>query len=372
MGIPAFRIFFPALFFLFSLPSFLEVLEASGVHHQKVAISLERRRRKAMAETVLLSVTECFIYKVPPLKSASGHRAEDWSLANPLFTGGLRVYQNDVILRIAIFTYQDPLVQALTAENTVLFCECFVEVKPGGDVLQFVDAVIDSSRYFVLRIKDRASTKTALIGVGFRERDTAFDFKNVLNDYVRYLDRSATAEKLKTLWQEREHETTTTTSGLIGMNSKTGNGTEDNTSDDDSDGPGINNGYGKVATSTSGGKANQIALSLAQHRDLSFKPGEKITIKSKALSVEKPSKVVPSSSSATISIKPPSFTLGIAPPPPPGSVITPKYAMEEILGTQIQQITLDTNTDHAVVEPTSVVVVDDDEDWGEFGSAPIG
>ena len=329
-----------------------------------------------MAESILLSVTECFVYKVPPLKSASGHRAEDWILAKPLFTGGLRVYQNDVILRIAIFTYQDILVQALTVENTTLFCECFVEVKPGGDVLQFVDAVIDSSRYFVLRIKDRTSTKTALIGVGFRERDTAFDFKNVLNDYVRYLDRSATAEKLKSLWQEREHGTTTS-SGLIGTNSEIGNGTEEN--DYDSDELGVNNGYGKVASSTSGGKANQIALSLAQHRDLSFKPGEKITIKSKALSVEKPIKSVSStatdfttSSSASTCIKPPSFTLSLAPPPPPGSVITPKnIVLDRIQDTQVQQHTLHTNTDHTILSPPTAIVVED-EDWGKFGSAPMG
>ena len=331
-----------------------------------------------MAETILLSVTECFVYKVPPLKSASGHRAEDWILQNPLFTGGLRVYQNDVILRIAIFTYQDPLVQALTVENTTLFCECFVEVKPGGDVLQFVDAVIDSSRYFVLRIKDRASTKTALIGIGFRERDTAFDFKNVLNDYVRYLDRSATAEKLKTLWQEREHSTT---SELATMNLKTGNGTEDNTSDDDSDGSGVNHGYGKVASSTTGGgKSNQIALSLAQHRDLSIKPGEKITIKSKALSAEKSSikgvtttatdVTSSSSSSPSTSIKPSSFTLGLKPPPPPGSVIIPKN-VEITQNTlhnntaQIQQKTVLTNTDDVL--PPAVIL--EEEDWGEFGSA---
>ena len=38
-------------------------------------------------EQTLLSVSECFVYKVPTLRSASGHRAEDWSLAAPLFTG---------------------------------------------------------------------------------------------------------------------------------------------------------------------------------------------------------------------------------------------------------------------------------------------
>lgn len=35
----------------------------------------------------LLTIKEVFVYKVPPLRSASGHRAEDWNLAAPLFTG---------------------------------------------------------------------------------------------------------------------------------------------------------------------------------------------------------------------------------------------------------------------------------------------
>ena len=40
----------------------------------------------------LLSIKEVFVYKVPPLRSASGHRAEDWDLATPLFTGYSAIY----------------------------------------------------------------------------------------------------------------------------------------------------------------------------------------------------------------------------------------------------------------------------------------
>ncbi len=38
-------------------------------------------------DITLLTIKEVFVYKVPPLRSASGHRAEDWNLAAPLFTG---------------------------------------------------------------------------------------------------------------------------------------------------------------------------------------------------------------------------------------------------------------------------------------------
>ena len=59
-------------------------------------------------------------------------------------------------------------------------------MKPKEDVIAFVDAVIDSSRYYVIKLKDPSSTKTLNIGIGFRERETAFDFKSALNEYVRY------------------------------------------------------------------------------------------------------------------------------------------------------------------------------------------
>ena len=38
-------------------------------------------------EQPLLTIKEVFVYRVPPLRAASGHRAEEWGLANPVFTG---------------------------------------------------------------------------------------------------------------------------------------------------------------------------------------------------------------------------------------------------------------------------------------------
>lgn len=48
----------------------------------------------------------------------------------------------------------------------------------------------------ISRIKDPSSTRTIHLGIGFRERDTAFDFKNALNEFVRYVDRMSTAEEM--------------------------------------------------------------------------------------------------------------------------------------------------------------------------------
>ena len=147
-------------------------------------------------EQRVLSVNEVFVYKVPPLRTASGHRAEDWGLADPLFTGLLRIFQADTKLRIALYAYKDTTTLMDTNENLVPFCECPIEVQPKGEITAFVDAVIDSSRYFVIRAKDPSSNRSTLIGIGFREREVAFDFKNSLNEYVKYVDRMHLASEM--------------------------------------------------------------------------------------------------------------------------------------------------------------------------------
>ena len=151
----------------------------------------------AQIERRVLSVSECFVYKVPPLRTASGHRAEEWGLADPLFTGHMRILQTNTRLRIVVYAYRDEATLMSSDENLVLFGECPIEVKPGEDITNFFDAVIDSSRYFVLRLKDPKSARTTNIGIGFREREVAFDVKNALNEYVRFIDRMAKADEMQ-------------------------------------------------------------------------------------------------------------------------------------------------------------------------------
>jgi adaptin ear-binding coat-associated protein 1/2 len=155
-------------------------------------------------EQKLLSIPEVFVYKVPPLRTPSGHRAEDWGLADPLYTGMLRMFQADTKLRIVLYAYRDTTTLKETDDNLIPFGECPIEVKPKEDIIAFVDAVIDSSRYFVIKLKDPNSTRTTSIGIGFRDREVAFDFKNSLNEYVRYIDRMALGEELAKQNMEKE------------------------------------------------------------------------------------------------------------------------------------------------------------------------
>lgn len=193
-------------------------------------------------------------------------------------------------------------------------------MKPGGDIISFVDGVIDSSRYYVLRLKDRASSRSVLIGIGFRERDTAFDFKNALNDYVRYIDRMSTADKAKVMRNEAMNQ-----SGAVSASEK--------------------------ATTRGSIEKNEVAVSLAQHRDLSIPDGQKITIKSKLLRNNGASQTATSSSSSASTAK----TIALKPPP------TAK-AYQPINDTALND---QNNIESSGVKAEEI----GEEEWGDFGSA---
>ncbi|KAI4341771.1 hypothetical protein MLD38_026455 [Melastoma candidum] len=70
-----------------------------------------------------------------------------------------------------------------------LFATCII--YPGSREAS-VETVLDSSRYFVLRIEDGRG-KHAFIGLGFNERNEAFDFNVALSDHEKYAKRTVNA-----------------------------------------------------------------------------------------------------------------------------------------------------------------------------------
>ncbi|KAM0008159.1 putative PH-like domain superfamily, NECAP, PHear domain-containing protein [Helianthus debilis subsp. tardiflorus] len=59
-----------------------------------------------------------------------------------------------------------------------------------------VESVLDSLRYFVLKIED-GTGKHAFIGLWFTERNEAFDFNVALSDHEKYVKRESEKEDVE-------------------------------------------------------------------------------------------------------------------------------------------------------------------------------
>ncbi|KAM5531752.1 hypothetical protein V8D89_014601 [Ganoderma adspersum] len=120
-------------------------------------------------ESILYIGREVSVYKIPPLKANEGHRAQEWGdLAQPLWKGRIRIIERGSGVALQ---FED----ATTGE---LFAKAdYDPSKP------CVEAVLDSSRYFVVRVEDNG--RRAYIGMGFLERSDSFDFNVALQDYTK-------------------------------------------------------------------------------------------------------------------------------------------------------------------------------------------
>ncbi|ETW86177.1 hypothetical protein HETIRDRAFT_407887 [Heterobasidion irregulare TC 32-1] len=120
-------------------------------------------------ESILYIAREISVYKIPPLKKNEGHRAQDWGdLAQPLWKGRMRIVEKSEAVSLL---FEDVTTGELFAKAS------YDAAKPP------VEAVLDSSRYFVVRVED--SGRKAYIGMGFAERSDSFDFNVALQDYTK-------------------------------------------------------------------------------------------------------------------------------------------------------------------------------------------
>jgi len=132
-------------------------------------------------EHTLLVVREVSVYKVPRRVSSGGYKCGEWLQSDKIWTG-----------RLKVVSLNDACDVRLEDSNTgELFAEC--HVMPGKrDVM--VENVVDSSRYFVLKIDD-GNGKHAFIGLGFAERNEAFDFNVALSDHEKHVKRETEKEE---------------------------------------------------------------------------------------------------------------------------------------------------------------------------------
>ncbi|KAL3823730.1 hypothetical protein ACHAXA_004823 [Cyclostephanos tholiformis] len=165
---------------------------------------------RVVIEQRLLRIGEVFVYRIPPMRSADGHRAEDWNLARPLATCSLVVVRRDDMLLIDLMADRQRRGAPAGAMETYPFARCEIrpDVSAGGGsgdgrkLEYWVNPAVDTSRYFAVRIKDSRTGREAFIGVGFRERADATNFRMCLDDYVDSLKREKKAEELRRQFEE--------------------------------------------------------------------------------------------------------------------------------------------------------------------------
>ncbi|KAI9633173.1 uncharacterized protein MKK02DRAFT_18657 [Dioszegia hungarica] len=115
-------------------------------------------------ESVLFISREVMVYQVPPRTSSSGYKAADWNVESFVWKGRLRVMEVGDRCELRL---EDGSTGELFAQ--VNYASPWTQVEP----------VLDSSRYFVLRVEGEGG-KRASVGMGFQERGDAFDFNVAL------------------------------------------------------------------------------------------------------------------------------------------------------------------------------------------------
>ncbi|ONK70023.1 uncharacterized protein A4U43_C05F29440 [Asparagus officinalis] len=150
----------------------------------------EEKEESEAVELILFQVSECYVYLIPPRKSAATYRADEWNVNKWDWEGSLKVVSKgeECIIRLEDKTTGELYARAFLRNG---------EPHP-------VEPVIDSSRYFVLRVEENIGGRLrhAFIGIGFRERPQAYDFQAALYDHMKYLNKKKTAEEMEEHYQK--------------------------------------------------------------------------------------------------------------------------------------------------------------------------
>jgi hypothetical protein len=120
-------------------------------------------------QRVLFVARTTHVYAIPPLTSMKGYMAADWTVQNrQIFTGRLRILETAIHDTVTTdILLEDPNDGSLFA------------AAPYTDA-SVVEHVLDSSRFFVLRVVGEG--RKATLGIGFEDRSDAFDFGVALQE----------------------------------------------------------------------------------------------------------------------------------------------------------------------------------------------
>ncbi|TAQ84202.1 hypothetical protein B7494_g7478 [Chlorociboria aeruginascens] len=132
-------------------------------------------------QRVLFIAPAVHVYNIPPLTSTKGYVASSWTADNnkrQIFTARLR------ILETAIPTNNDETVKTDILLEDPINGQLFAAAP--YTVPTVVEQVLDSSRFFAIRVVGEGGRK-AMLGIGFEERTEAFDFSVSLQEVRKTL-----------------------------------------------------------------------------------------------------------------------------------------------------------------------------------------
>ena len=293
--------------------------------------STEDTADKVVLEQTLLRVEETFVYKIPPMATSGGHHADDWDLGNPIATCSLHVKRVNSTLCIQLLKDRPKPNAPPGATEKHLFAQCKVclnlssTTEPTFKMHYYVEAVTDSSRYFVLRISNDQG-REAHVGMGFRERNDALNFKMSLQDYDNAMRKEALSLEMLL-----ENSNSSKDAAEVAH----AHDIDSSVSDDDA--------------------ADKLPVS-----KLTLKEGEKIHIKLKGVEGKRRRK---SSGGGGAAVSPGGLnSMLLKKPPPPaskvGSVIVPQENKKE--GDDPSKV------EEEAVNSSDVEDSDDEDDWGDF------
>ena len=144
-------------------------------------------------QRVLFIASTVHIYNIPPLTSNKGYTASTWTADNnkrQIFTGRARIIETAI-----------PLPKDA---GESLSTEILLEDPSTGELFAkapytdagAVEAVLDSSRFFAIRVVGDGGMK-ATLGIGFEERGEAIDFGICLQECRKVLGLETAAERKK-------------------------------------------------------------------------------------------------------------------------------------------------------------------------------
>lgn len=133
-------------------------------------------------QRILFIAQTVHVYNIPPLTSTKGYVAATWTADNnkrQIFSARLRILETAIPTPSGGETLKTDILLE-DPKNGQLFAAAPYTV-PGA-----VEQVLDSSRFFAVRVEGEGGRK-AVLGIGFEERSEAFDFSVSLQEVRKTL-----------------------------------------------------------------------------------------------------------------------------------------------------------------------------------------